>query len=99
MRRAASLVLLLLVAIAAAGFAVQNPQDVDIRYYFGWHWRGPLAWALLATLVLGAVLGLLVALPARLREKARAQRAAATVMRLQQEAVRSRSASGESAPG
>jgi uncharacterized integral membrane protein len=95
MKRLISVLLLLLVAAAAAGFVVQNPQIVEIRYYLDWHWRGPLAWALLAALILGVLLGAAAALPARLRERGRAQRAEATVVRLQQEAVQRRSAAGE----
>lgn len=99
MKRAISILLLLLVALAAAGFAVQNPQDIEVRYYLGWRWQGPLAFALLATLVAGTVLGILVSLPTRLRDRQRARRAEATVVRLQQEAVQRRSASEEAAPG
>jgi hypothetical protein len=81
--------------LAAAGFVVQNPQDIEIRYYLGWHWRGPLAWGLLAALVLGALLGLIVALPARFRDRRRALRGEDTLAGLQHELVQRRSASEE----
>ena len=39
-------------------FAVQNPIEVLLRYYFDCAWQGPLGIAVLVTLLVGYELGL-----------------------------------------
>ncbi len=53
---------LLGIGIFGATFAVKNPIEVPLRYYFDLAWDGPLVIALLAALVIGFVLGLLTGL-------------------------------------
>ena len=48
-------------------FAYQNRQTVDVSYYFGLSWNGPLALALLAALAIGVVIGFLATLRIVLR--------------------------------
>ena len=53
---------LLGISIFGATFAIKNPIEVPLRYYFDLAWDGPLVIALLATLVIGFFLGLLTGL-------------------------------------
>ncbi len=76
MKRLFYAVVAVLAALAGITFAFQNQQLVEIRYYFGLAWSGPLALLLLATLAVGVVLGYLAALR--------------RVLRLQRELVRAR---------
>jgi len=60
MLKKVTLVLALLgIGIFGVTFAVQNPIEVPLRYYFDLAWQGPLVIALLVTLLVGFVLGLL----------------------------------------
>ncbi|GMQ90247.1 MAG: hypothetical protein BMS9Abin10_0602 [Gammaproteobacteria bacterium] len=54
----------------------QNQHVVDFNYYFGLHWKQPLAWILLLTFFAGIVAGFLASLK--------------TVVRLQRQLVRGR---------
>lgn len=76
MKRIFYIVLAVLTALLGITFAFQNQQLIEVRYYFGLSWRGPLSLALLATLAGGVVLGYLASLR--------------TVLRLQRELVRAR---------
>jgi putative membrane protein len=38
-------------------FAIRNNQVVQVSYYFGFEWSGPLSIALLVTFILGVLLG------------------------------------------
>jgi uncharacterized integral membrane protein len=53
---------LLGVGIFGTTFAIKNPIEVPLRYYFDLAWDGPLVIALLAALVIGFFLGLLTGL-------------------------------------
>ena len=50
-------------------FAYQNRQTVDVSYYFGPSWNGPLALALLAAVAIGVVIGFLATLRTVLRQQ------------------------------
>lgn len=43
-------------------FAFQNRQSVEVAYYFGLGWHGPLSLALLTALALGVAVGWLASL-------------------------------------
>jgi uncharacterized integral membrane protein len=57
--------------ILALGFALSNTEPVELRLFSGYAstWRAPLVVFLLAFLALGAVLGLLAAVPALFRSR------------------------------
>jgi putative membrane protein len=57
--------------ILALGFALSNTEPVELRLFSGYAtaWRAPLVVFLLAFLGLGAVLGLLAAVPALFRAR------------------------------
>jgi len=50
-------------------FAYQNRQTVDVSYYFGLSWNGPLALALLAAVAIGVAIGFLATLRTVLRQQ------------------------------
>ncbi len=53
----------ILVFIVVLGFALKNSQLVTLNYFFGYAWEAPLVVVLLATVTLGALLGVLALLP------------------------------------
>ena len=57
----------LLIFIVVLGFALQNTQPVTLHYFLGYVWEAPLVVLLLATLLLGSLLGLLALLPTLFR--------------------------------
>lgn len=50
-------------------FALNNQGSVQVRLFFGAYWQAPLVLVLLATLAIGAALGMLVMVPVWLRAK------------------------------
>jgi len=60
------LIIVLLFAVMAVIFAVQNVEVVPISFLF-WQTEGSLALVLLLALVIGVVIGLLVTLPTRIK--------------------------------
>ena len=60
------LIIALLIAIVAVIFALQNAVTVSITFLV-WKTEGSLALVLLVALAVGAVVGLLVSLPGRIR--------------------------------
>jgi len=47
---------LLLVVIT---FTIQNPDEVEIQYYFGFSWQGPLSIVIVMSLVIGILVGVM----------------------------------------
>jgi putative membrane protein len=62
MKRTVYVIVGTLVVLFGVTFAFRNPQDVEIDYYFGLAWTGPLAILLLVTVSLGVVLGFIASL-------------------------------------
>lgn len=62
MKRAFYVLLAIVVLLAGIGFALQNKQYVEINYYFGLRWNGPLSLGLLTAFALGAIAGWLASL-------------------------------------
>lgn len=50
-------------------FALNNQSSIQVRLFFGAYWQAPLVLVLLATLAIGAALGMLVMVPVWLRAK------------------------------
>ena len=40
-------------------FTIRNPQVVDLSYYFGIQWQGPLSWLVIIVFLIGVVTGLM----------------------------------------
>ena len=67
------------------GFAYKNAQIVNVDYYFGLHWDGPLSLLLLSAMTLGVVLGLLVGLGMYVRMQRQLVRARREIREIEQE--------------
>ncbi|HSO07318.1 MAG TPA: LapA family protein [Pelomicrobium sp.] len=52
-------------------FALQNTEDVTVRYYLGIEWRAPLALVIFAFFLAGAVIGVLAAAAGRFGRRRR----------------------------
>jgi putative membrane protein len=62
MKRILYLVVIAITLLFGITFALQNRQTVEVGYYFGLAWSGPLSIALLAVLALGVAIGYLAGL-------------------------------------
>ena len=76
----------IIMLVIGLGFAYKNAQIVDVNYYFGLHWEGPLSLLLLSTLTLGALLGLMAGLGMYLRMQRQLVRARREIRAMEQEA-------------
>ena len=56
-------------------FALNNQEDVTVRFFFGTAWQSPLVLVLLAAFTLGLVLGVLAMVPRWWRQRTVAQKA------------------------
>jgi len=82
--------LIYLLAAIAAGFvgltfAIQNRQVVDLIYYFGLEWRGPISLALLVAMTFGIAVGYLASLRTVVRMQRLLARARKEVRQVEQE--------------
>ncbi len=66
-------------------FVIHNTQTVDVSYYFGLSWSGPLVLALLAAVVLGVALGFLAGLRTILRLQRQLAQARKDIRQVEQE--------------
>ena len=54
--------LAVVVVLVGVTFSYKNAQLVELHYYFGIHWKTPLAFMLLTAVTLGIVIGILASL-------------------------------------
>jgi len=94
------LIIILLFAVMAVIFAVQNVEVVPISFLL-WQTEGSLALVLLLALVIGVVIGLLVSLPTRIKfsrqMSKRKKEIAGLEGTIQEQAVRISALEGEAA--
>src|SRR4030067_1079248 len=57
MKRILYITALIIALFVGVTFTIQNRQAVEIGYYFGWRWAGPLSLSLLTTFLLGMIAG------------------------------------------
>ncbi|MDE0308253.1 MAG: LapA family protein [Acidiferrobacterales bacterium] len=41
-------------------FTIRNPQVVELSYYFGIQWQGPLSWLVIMVFALGVLIGIVI---------------------------------------
>ncbi len=87
MKRVFYSIVIVVTLLFGATFAFQNRQEIELSYYFGVHWRGPISLALLAALTLGVVIGYLAALRMVLRMQRQLVQARKEVRQIEQEVV------------
>ncbi len=75
----------IIMLIIGLGFAYKNAQIVNVDYYFGLHWEGPLSLLLLSTLTLGSLLGLMAGLGMYVRIQRQLVRARREIRAMEQE--------------
>ena len=68
-------------------FVFQNRQAIELTYYFGIQWTGPLSLALLAALAIGVVVGYLASLRMVIRMQRQLVQARKEVRQIEQEVV------------
>ena len=67
MKRVLYVVIAIVVIFFGITFAFHNRQNVELSYYFGISWSGPLVLALLAAVAFGVAVGFLASLRTLLR--------------------------------
>lgn len=75
----------LIVLVLGFTLTFQNRQPVDVNYYFGIHWHGPLAWVLFGAFAVGVVAGFLASLRIIVRLQRQIVRARKDLRRAEQE--------------
>lgn len=59
-------------------FALNNQDDVNVRFFFGAHWQSPLVLVLLVAFALGLLVGVMAMVPRWWRERKAAKKALPT---------------------
>ena len=85
MKRVLYVFIAVIVAFFGVTFAFHNRQTVDVNYYFGLSWNGPLALALLTAVAVGVVIGFLANLRTLLRLQSQLVAARKEVRQVEQE--------------
>ncbi len=85
MKRVLYLILFVVVLFVGLTFSLKNNQAVEVHYYFGLNWSGPLSMALLVTLIAGAVLGVLASLVMVFRIQWKLAQARGRIRKMEQE--------------
>lgn len=91
MKRIIYTALAILVLFIGVAFAIQNRQVVELDYYFGLTWSGPLSLALLASFTIGVVAGYLVSLRMVVRMQRQLVQARKEIRQIEQEVINLRS--------
>ena len=91
MKRIIYTVLAVFVLLVGVAFAIQNRQVVEINYYFGLKWSGPLSMALLTTFTLGVIAGYLASLRMVVRMQRQLVQARKEIRQIEQEVINLRS--------
>ncbi len=91
MKRIFYTILAILVLLIGIAFAIQNRQMVELNYYFGLKWSGPLSLALLTTFALGVVAGYLASLRMVVRMQRQLVQARKEIRQIEQEVINLRS--------
>jgi lipopolysaccharide assembly protein A len=87
MKRVFYLVVIAVTLLFGITFAVKNHQDIELAYYFGLQWRGPLSIALLSSLAVGVVVGYLAGLRMVIRMQRQLVQARKEIRQIEQEVM------------
>jgi putative membrane protein len=85
MKRVIYVVAAILALLVGITFAYHNRQVVDVVYYFGLHWQGPLSLGLLSAFALGVVVGYLASFQAVVRMQRQLVRTRKELRQVEQE--------------
>lgn len=87
MKRIFYAIVVVITLVVGITFVFQNRQAIDLNYYFGIHWTGPLSLALLATLAIGVIVGYLASLRMVIRMQRQLVQARKEIRQIEQEVV------------
>jgi len=81
------LMLTILVLLIGIAFAILNRQPVELNYYFGLSWSGPLSLALLTAFTVGVIAGYIASLRAVVRAQRQLVQSRKEIRQIEQEVV------------
>jgi putative membrane protein len=87
MKRIFYTILAILVLLIGIAFAILNRQSVELNYYFGLKWSGPLSMALLAAFAFGVVAGYIASLRTVVRMQRQLVQARKEIRQIEQEVI------------
>jgi lipopolysaccharide assembly protein A len=88
MKRIFYLVVIVVTLLFGITFAIHNyGQNVDLKYYFGLHWQGPVSIALLTVLAIGVAIGYLAGLRMVIRMQRQLVQARKDIRQIEQEVM------------
>jgi len=87
MKRIIYTILAILVVLIGIAFAIQNQQAIELNYYFGLKWSGPLSLALLSSFAIGVVAGYLASLRMVVRMQRQLVQARKEIRHIEQEVI------------
>ena len=87
MKRIVYTTLAIIVLLVGIAFAIQNRQVIELNYYFGLKWSGPLSLALLTSLAIGVVAGYLASLRMVVRMQRQLVQSRKEIRQIEQEVI------------
>ncbi len=87
MKRIFYILVMVVTLLVGITFAFQNKQIVELRYYFGLYWSGPLSLALLVVLTLGVLVGYIASLRMVVQMQRQLVQARKEIRQIEQEVV------------
>ena len=87
MKRIIYTILAILVLLIGIAFAIQNRQVIELNYYFGLKWVGPLSLALLTSFAIGVAAGYLASLRMVVRMQRQLVQARKEIRQIEQEVI------------
>ncbi len=87
MKRIIYTILAILILLIGIAFAIQNRQMVELNYYFGLKWSGPLSLALLSSLAIGVLAGYLASLRMVVRMQRQLVQTCKEIRQIEQEVI------------
>jgi len=87
MKRIIYTILAILAVLIGIAFAIQNQQAIELNYYFGLKWSGPLSLALLTSFAIGVVAGYLASLRMVVRMQRQLVQARKEIRHIEQEVI------------
>lgn len=87
MKRIIYTILAVLVLLIGIAFAIQNKQVIELNYYFGLKWSGPLSLALLTSFAIGVVAGYFASLRMVVRMQRQLVQARKEIRQIEQEVI------------
>ncbi len=87
MKRIIYTILAILILLIGIAFAIQNKQTVELSYYFGLKWTGPLSVALLSSFAIGVLAGYFASLRMVVRMQRQLVQARKEIRHIEQEVI------------